>query len=227
MPSLVKSLQPPLSFVSWQYGMKIFWPILFILPFALWNFTSEVMSYIRYGAPTGQLLYVFSKLFALYAVLLLWYQALSTLLKDTRYTTLFPTWNFLRHRTIGSLTLLTIFIHISCFVVAVSLRKEPVAWGLLLPDFRDFYHTSITVGLFAVVIALVAISAAILRKRFPSIWQQVHRSMIFVVILGLVHGYLIGTETRYGLYEFFYCALIVTLLIALALRWQIMRRKRV
>jgi len=225
MQSLLRFLQPSLSFSLWQYVIKVLWSAVFILPFALWHFTSDVMSYFRYGAPDGQVWYVFSKLFALYAVLLLWYQALSTLLKESRYSVLFTQWNFLQHRTIGSLTLLTIIIHIICFIVAVSLRKQTIAWGLLLPDFQDFYHTSITIGLLAFVIILAAISAAILRKRLPILWKKIHRCMILVVILGLAHGYLIGTETRYGLYEFFYCALMVILLIALALRWKMMKGK--
>ncbi len=224
MQSLVKIFQPSLSLSS-KSVTNVLWPVVFVLPFALWHFTSDVMSYFRYGAPTGQLWYVFSKLFALYAVLLLWYQVLSTLLKGTRYHALFPTWTFLRHRTIGSLTLLTIMVHIACFVTAASLRKETIAWGLLLPDFHDFYHAAITIGLFGFFIVWIAIGAAILRRRFPTVWKIIHRSMVLVVGLGLVHGYLIGTETRYGLYEIFYCALMVTLLMALVLRWQVIRRQ--
>lgn len=226
MSSLVKTLQPSLS-PSSKYVINVLWLVVFILPFILWNFTSDVVSYFRYGAPIGQIWYVFSKLFALYAVLLLWYQVLFTLLKGTHYYGLFPTWSFLRHRIIGSLTLLLIVSHIACFVTAVSLRKDMPAWGLLLPDFRDFYHTAITVGLFGFFILLIAIGAALLRERFPSVWKMTHRSMILVVGLGLVHSYLIGTETRYGYYELFYGALMMTLLIALVLRWQTIGRQSV
>ena len=219
--NLVRKLPPSLTLFFSSCGKKLVWPTVFILPFALWHFTSDVLSYVRYGAPTGQIGYVFSKLFGLYAVLLLWYQAVSTLLKNTAYASALPQWTFLRHRTLGSLTLLTIILHIVCFVTAVSLRKETIAWGLLLPDFKDFYHTAITVGLFGFVISLVAMAAALLRRRFPMVWQTIHRAMVLVVLLGLVHGYLIGTETRYGLYEIFYCTLILTLLLAIALRWRL------
>jgi len=227
MSEFVNKRQLSLSWLLFHYGKKLLWPSIFILPFTLWHFTSDVLNYFRYGAPTGQIWYVFSKLFGLYAVLLLWYQALSTLLKNTLYASVLPRWTFLRHRTLGSLTLLAVMIHIACFVTAVSLRKESVAWGLLLPDFRDFYHTAITVGLFGFLISLVAITAAFLRRRLPMIWQTIHRGMVAVVMLGLVHGYLIGTETRYGLYEFFYFALLVTLLLSLALRWQLRKEKKI
>ena len=36
------------------------------------------------------------------------------------------------------------------------------------------------------------------------IWRWFHRSMMVVVGAGLIHGYLIGTETRYCFYEIFY-----------------------
>ena len=60
--------------------LGLFWAVIFILPLCLWHHTSGVYTYFRYGAPDGQIAYVFSKLLALYGVQLLWYQALSTLL---------------------------------------------------------------------------------------------------------------------------------------------------
>ena len=110
------------------------------------------------------------------------------------------------------------------FVIAVSLRKDAFAFDLLLPDFRDFYHTAITLGLFAVMIALIAVAAAMLRHRFPACWKVVHRAMLVVVIMGLIHGFLIGTETRYGLYELFYGSLMVSFLLAVILRWRDWRK---
>jgi DMSO/TMAO reductase YedYZ heme-binding membrane subunit len=202
------------------------WLIIFLLPLLLWRSTSDVISYFRYGAPSGQIWYVFSKLFALYAVLMLWYQSLNTLLKETRFSNLFPRWNFLHHRILGSLTFLTIFLHIACFIIAVSLRKETIAWSLLLPDFSDFYHTSITIGLFAFLISLVALTAAVLRKHLPVKWKKMHRGMLLVVALGLGHGYLIGTETRYSIYEWFYGMIALTWLIALYLRWPLLKERR-
>lgn len=225
MRSFIRTFQPSLAPAS--FWIKYLWPAIFILPFALWHVTSDVVSYFRYGAPAGQIWYVLSKLLALYAALLLWYQALSVLLRSTHYYILFPSWSFLRHRAIGSLTLLVVIAHIACFVVAVSLRKQTFAWGLLLPDFRDFYHTAITVGLFAFVISLFAVGAVLLRKCLTVCWKIIHRSMILVVSLGLIHGYLIGTETRYGLYEFFYCFLMATLLVALVLRWHASKEQSV
>ncbi|MEO0444184.1 MAG: hypothetical protein AAFZ92_10695 [Pseudomonadota bacterium] len=223
---LVKKLQPSLTLLFSSSVKKWLWPTVFILPFALWHFTSDVLTYVRYGAPVGQIWYVFSKLFGLYAVLLLWYLAVSTLLKNTTYANALPQWTFLHHRVLGSVTLLAVVIHIACFVIAVSLRKQTIAWSLLLPDFKDFYHTAITVGLFGFFIALIAMAAALMRRRFPMVWQTIHRAMVLVVFLGLVHGYLIGTETRYGLYEIFYCALILILLLAIVLRWRLQKEQR-
>lgn len=224
MQSLVKSFQPLLP-LRLEYVSRLCWSVIFMLPLCLWYITSDVVSYARYGAPTGQIWYVFSKLFGLYGALLLWYQALSTVLKDSRYATALPLWTFLRHRTLGSLTLLVIISHITCFVIAASLRKEMIAWELLLPDFRDFYHTAITVGLFGFFVALLAVFAAIFRRHFPATWKIIHRGLLVVVALGLIHGFLIGTETRYGLYETFYYALIVTLCLVFLLRFQQLRER--
>ena len=83
-----------------------------------------------------------------------------------------------------------------------------------------YYPSAITIGLVGFFIALTAVAAALLRSCFPIVWQGLHRAMLLVVLLGLVHGYLIGTETRYGLYQFFYYGLMLTLLLALILRWR-------
>jgi len=222
MQSFIKPFQPLLP-LRLESVSRLCWLVIFMLPLCLWSLTTDVYSYARYGAPAGQIWYVFSKLLGLYGALLLWYQALSVLLKETRYAIALPRWTFLRHRILGSLTLLAIMSHMICFIVAVSLRKETIAWELLLPDFRDFYHTAITVGLCGFFMALLAVFAAILRKRWPDTWKMMHRGLLVVVALGLVHGFLIGTDTRYGLYGLFYCALMVTLCLALLLKFQSLR----
>ncbi|ODS23281.1 hypothetical protein AB835_09680 [Candidatus Endobugula sertula] len=199
---------------------KIFWLTIFIAPLYLWHMTSDIYRYFLYGAPAGQIWYVLSKLLDLYGALLLWYQVLSSLLRTTVYANALPRWTCLHHRILGSLILLIITGHITFFVTDVSLRRELFVWQLLLPDVRDFYHTAITVGLFGFLIAIVAVIAAVLRKYLAACWKTIHRSMLVVVALGLVHGFLIGTETRYGFYEIFYCALMVSLFIALILRWR-------
>lgn len=169
---------------------------------------------------------MFSKLFALYAALLLWYQGVSSLLKSTPYAALLPAWNFLRHRALGLLTLCAVVLHIACFVTAVSLRKETLAVGLLWLDFRDFYHSAITLGLVAFWLSLLAVVAAVLRQRYPSVWRYIHRFMLAVIVMGLVHGYLIGTETRYGVYEIVYLSLFASFCAAMVYRWHQRRQAK-
>ncbi len=215
--SLLKSPLPILSFrhsVLAQMG----WAVIFLLPLCLWHYTSDVYSYYRYGAPVGQIWYVFSKLFGLYAALFLWFQVVSSVLSITSYRVGLPQWTLLRHQYLGCIVFVSMVLHIAFFVIAVSLRKEAFAWFLLLPNISDFYHAVITVGLLAFVMALLAVLSAVLRKKMPQFWRYLHRAMMFVVALGLIHGFLIGTETRYGLYKGFYCMLIVTFLAAFFLR---------
>lgn len=201
----------------------LFWLGVLLLPFLLWQSTSDVYTYIVHGAPVGQIWYVFSKLFGLYGVLLLWFQGMFTLLKETKYSILFPVWSLFWHRYFGGLTLVIIIAHIACFVTAVSLREVAFAGGLLLPNFSDFYRASITVGLLGFALALIAVLFAAARRHFSDVWIFVHRLMMLVVLFGLVHSLLIGTETRYGLYEYFYSALILAFLVALLIRWNYFR----
>lgn len=199
---------------------SLIWPAIFLLPLVLWQLTSDVMSYFYYGAPKGQLGYVFSKLFGLYAVLLLWYQTVSALLKNTNYIKVLPQWAWLYHQRLGMLAILIVIFHIVCFITAASLRQEALALDLLLPNFQDFYHTAITIGVGSFLVLLPAAIAALLRRKLPTLWKDIHRSMVFIVLSGLLHGYLIGTESRYGYYDIFYIGLMASIFIALVLRWR-------
>lgn len=214
----------PLSRLSTSYVLgRIGWTLLLATPWVWWQSTTDVPGYIKYGAPDGQVWYVFSKLLGLYAAVFLWLQALCGLLKPTPYRFLLPNWARSRHALLGGLTVLVLAAHIGSFITAVSLRKDRVEWTLLLPDFRDFYHTSITVGLAAFFLMLIAVMAAKLRRRLPEVWRWVHRLMLVVIALGLLHGFLIGTETRDGFYAVFYGGLAVTYLLALVLRWHLVK----
>ena len=211
--------KPPVALSKIRSLLSLVWPAVFLLPLVFWQLTSDVMGYFYYGAPKGQITYVFSKLFGLYAALLLWYQTVSALLKTTDYKVL-PQWAWLQHQRLGLLILLMVVLHITCFIAAVSLRQEALALDLLLPDFQDFYHTSITIGLSSFLLLLPAVIAALMRRRLPSLWKYIHRGMVFVVLSGLLHGYLIGTESRYGYYAIFYISLMASIFIALLLRWR-------
>jgi len=198
---------------------KVFLVLIFACPLCIWFYTSDVYSYYRYGSPVGQIWYVSSKLFGLYAVLLLWFQAISSLLKDTRYWVKFPCWTMLRHQYIGTASLFLVVLHVFSFTVATSLRKDTFAWRLLLPDFSDFYHTSISVGLFAFLILIFSFLVAIFRTRIPFNWRYLHRGMLIAIALGIIHSFLIGTETRYGVYKLFYFLLVFLFSASLLMRF--------
>ncbi|GGX65960.1 hypothetical protein [Saccharospirillum salsuginis] len=202
---------------------RMIWIAILILPWAWWYSTTDVTTYWQYGAPPGQVWYVLSKLFGLYAAVLLWLQALCGLLKPTPYAAWLPSWARARHGILGAISVLVVTAHIGSFVMAVSLRKNSIEWPLLLPNVKDFYHASITVGLTAFFLLLLAATAAGLRNRIGPIWRRVHRLMPGVIALGLLHGFLIGTETRYGFYTVFYSALALTFILALVARWRTAR----
>ncbi len=221
----VNVIKPAQSLQLVQALRSLVWCAVLLAPLGLWLLTTNIYSYVQYGAPTGQIWYVFSKLFGLYAGLFLSYQVVSTCLKNTKYSVALPNWSLFRHQYIGASLFFVTSFHIAFFVTAVSLRKDTFAWALLLPDFKDFYHTSITIGLFAFMLAILAVLAALLRTHLPQVWRYLHRAMFLVVLMGLVHGYLIGTESRYGLYELFYLSLVLSACVALLLRWREARRR--
>lgn len=195
------------------------WIAILTLPWAWWYSTADLTAYWQYGAPPGQIWYVLSKLFGLYAAVLLWLQALCGLLLPTSFGIWLPRWARARHGILGGITLLVVVGHIGSFVAAVSLRKARFEWPLLLPNLSDFYHSSITVGLIAFFLLLLAVGAAFLRHSLRPVWRWLHRLVQGVVALGLLHGFLIGTETRDGFYTVFYGALALSFILAVAIRW--------
>lgn len=201
------------------------WVSLLFCPLLLWWDSANVPDLYRYGAPAGQLYYVFAKLAGLYAVLALWLQAMGLLLRDSACQAMLPAWSMSRHRWIGRISVLAVVLHATLFITAVSLRQGGIAWGWFLPNVNGFYHTAASLGWLATVLMAAALMALAYRKRFPFTWRIVHRIMLAVVVLGFVHGYLIGTETRYGWYLYFYLGLAVCLLAGVAV-FLFSRKKR-
>ncbi len=199
---------------------RMIWIAILTLPWAWWYSATNITAYWQYGAPQGQVWYVLSKLLGLYAALLLWLQALCGLLKPTWFGAWLPLWARTRHGILGGFTMLVVAGHVGSFVTAVSLRKNRFEWPLLLPNVSDFYHASITVGLTAFFLLLLAVTAALLRNKLRNVWCWFHRIVLGVVALGLLHGFLIGTETRDGFYTLFYSALALSFVAAVTLRWR-------
>jgi predicted ferric reductase len=120
---------------------------------------------------------------------------------------------------LGIATLLTAWAHFLLFVTAVSLRKDTIAYDLLLPEFgKGIYFIAVSLGWFAVIgLTLVAL-AGLLRSKSGGIWKHAHRLSLVVFLLALVHAQMIGSEARGGTW------FIVHLLFAGAVLTALIRR---
>jgi hypothetical protein len=151
--------------------------------------------YFSPAAPPGQLLYVLSKLAGMYALLLATLQLMLGFMNGLGLTTV----SMLRrlHALIGAGVVLLAVAHAVLFFSAVSLRQGYPAWGLLVPDFRDFYHSHLSLGLFALVLLLAVMLTGIVRRGGRSrIARHLHRGYVAVISLGYLHALAIGSESQ-------------------------------
>ena len=151
--------------------------------------------YFSPAAPPGQLLYVLSKLAGMYALLLATLQLLLAFMKGPGLTTVSTLRR--RHALIGAGVVLLVLAHAALFFSAVSLRQGYPAWGLLAPDFRDFYHSHLSFGLLALVLLLgVALSGIMRRGGRSRTARLLHRGYVAVIALGYLHALAIGSESQ-------------------------------
>ncbi len=162
-------------------------------------------------------MYVLAKLAGLYAFVLLWVQVMFGLLKNdslSRY--LLPQWSMGKHRLLGIATLLTAWAHFLMFFAAVSLRKDTIAYDLLLPEFgKGIYFIAVSLGWFALIgMTLVAI-AGTLRNKTHGIWVLAHRLSLAVFLMALIHAQMIGSEAKGGIWFSVHFLFASTVLVAL------------
>lgn len=177
---------------------------LLCIPAVTWlSVTGNPLGDLYNELPPGQLLYRFSKLAGLYAVMLLWMQVMYGLLKTLpRVQGILPIWSVSLHRGLGLSVLVLALLHFGLFVIAVSLRKQAVAWNLFLPDFSQGFYTSVvSVGWCALLVLLIVAIVGLLRNKLSGPWLKLHRLALLVLWAGMVHGLLIGTDTSTGLWK--------------------------
>ncbi len=193
--------------------------ILFSIPMLVWlNAEGNPLDYFVYQVPAGQSLYVFTKLIGLYTFFLLWLHIIWVLLRQTALTAYLPQWKKNYHQTTGLIITGLIILHISLFVIAVSLRQGEFAYHLLLPNFSDYYHSLLGLGVLALwLLPLVIIAGMYLKsgkgKRY---W---HYLAFFMFLLIFVHGIGVGSETKNGILFWFYLMMGCSVIIALLYRF--------
>ena len=160
-----------------------------------------------------------------YAFVLLWLQVMFGLLKHDPFSEyLLPQWSMGKHRLLGIATLLTAWAHFLLFVAAVSLRKDTIAYDLLLPEFgKGIYFIAVSLGWFALVGMTVVAVAGMLRNKTHGIWVLAHRFSLVVVLLALVHAQMIGSEAKGGVWFFVHLLFAGAVLVALIRKFVLLR----
>lgn len=213
--STKRDLTKPADFRApiWSAAMLLLW----IMPAFVWLSQTDISYYLYNASPDGQVSYLLSKLAGLYASLLLWCQAMFALAQKTPWRRHLPKWCVVQHRAQGSLIWGITTVHIGCFLLAASVRAGHFSQRWLWPSWDDYYRTAVSIGWFAYMAMLVALVAVFIRRLIPQFWKVIHRFMLICLILGLLHGFAIGTETRLGLYTGWHLFMIVSLITMLSL----------
>ena len=170
--------------------------VLLTIPVVIWlQQTGSLMVYLDGSAPPGQLPYVLSKLTGMMALTCIAGQIIITLASQLHITS--TRWLGLSHRITGGAILLLVMTHYLSFFIAVTLRQETLALSLLFPNFSDFYHTHLTLGLFGLwLLCLVAFIGWLRSRKRPPWTERWHR--LYWVVLGLVyfHALAVGSESQ-------------------------------
>jgi len=199
---------------------------IFMLPCLIWyRQTGDISIYFTDEVPEGQLLYILSKLMGMYALLCIALQMIVSLIENPRI--LGVKWQAIPHRVFGGLVIIMAISHLLLFFFAVSLRQGSMAWGLLMPDFHDFYHTHITLGLFGFWILLAILVSGVARILFAnSKISLLHNAYWVSIVFVYLHALSIGTDIQSSLGLLLYGALGVVILVLFINRLAKMNRTR-
>lgn len=218
-PSLLRRiLAPAVCLVT--FGMAI----------AVWlDATGNPIAYFSSDVPPGQTFYVFSKLCALIAIVMLWFQAMTALAQVTPALHGFPLLKGRAHAAFGVATLLAIVAHLASFIAASAFRTGHVPLDLLLPAIdQGYYRAMLGLGAIAFWLLVLALIAGWIRYRGSWAARWVHRLVFAVIAIGFVHGLTVGSETRFGLMKYVYAFIGLSLGTALlSWMWQAVRRARI
>ena len=181
--------------------------LLCIVPGVVWAISvGDVVAYFTHQLPAGQLLYIFSKLCALYAYFFMTLQIIIGVQgRKSNY--------FRYHPWLGALTTFSVFAHVLLFISGASLRSGHVVLDNLIPIFsKGFYKGAISIGVISAYGLILVLLATTLRRRWRGAFIWMHRLAFVVGILGWLHSFLIGTETRIPVVIIFYALLLASAL---------------
>jgi len=90
--------------------------------------------------------------------------------------------------------------HVFAFLGLILITFHPIFFSIIsrtttvfIPSFASWYDFLLSAGRPALIILFIALIAVLFRKKFKS-WRLIHALMYLMLILGFVHGLLIGTD---------------------------------
>ncbi|MBV1874063.1 MAG: hypothetical protein KUG80_04750 [Gammaproteobacteria bacterium] len=195
---------------------------MFLLSVPCWLWyqgTGDLSLYFLPSVPSGQWLYVLSKLVGMLALTCIAWQVIVTLLIKLQWLPidcLDRKWFGTPHRAMGVLIVALMFTHVLLFFSAMSLRQGELAWSLWLPNFSDFYHTHLSFGLIAMALMCVVAASGRIRSRRNSILaNKFHRLYWVAISLIYFHGLAVGSESQSPAGLLFYLGMgVVSLFLA-------------
>ena len=185
-----------------SYGLPAVAELLVVLILALpavqWLANSQTLWMVSFDhLPRGQILYLFSKLAALYAIAVFMLQLAYGLAGGRARTSLGLERGLHFHRALGLTTLGLLLLHASLFLLGATLRTGHFPVHFALPDISaDYYVSRIAFGWWAAVALVVAMVCAIFRARLGRWWRLAHWLSIPAGLAALVHSLSVGTESR-------------------------------
>jgi predicted ferric reductase len=179
--------------------------------------TGDLTFYFREPAPPGQFPYVLSRVFALYALTLVWLQILLGALRPELERSFGYRQLVRLHTLLGVTTLGLLVGHALLYLTGVAMRSGAFPYAALVPDFTaHYYPRRLALGASALYLALLGALSAALRRRpwMKGVWRKLHTVNYAVFALGAWHGLSIGSDTRLEPLQALCIFFIATILLA-------------
>jgi hypothetical protein len=203
----------------------LIWILCLTIPMMAWLVSEgDISHYLTGGSPNGQGLYVFCKIVGLYAYLFLWLHIMAAMVRNTLFEGIFPSFNKSLHRLVGISLSIMMLAHALLFMSAVSLRKGSVSWSTLVPNFADYYHTLLGLGVTALWLLPVLIVTGLYTARNRSAINA-HRLSFVIFAMIFVHGLGVGSETKNGPMFYLYCTTALSVVLVSCVRLLSVNRK--
>jgi predicted ferric reductase len=183
-------------------------------------FLSTNLSSINAARSFTEQLYIFFRLFGLYALTFVWIQIVTGPLRPLLQK-LYGTKVLKFHMSFGIFVLLTALIHPLFFYLAYYLSTHDIVFTNALQNYlgNQLYWYGF-LGPIALTFIIATVTTARFRttKYFRNNWRQIHFLNYFVFSLGWVHGLFIGSDVSLELLKLLYYFLGITFLFSVAYR---------